>query len=392
MKTFELSKKVSKNGRRHFKVILHEIYSDSCVDELGEIGTQYNLNGITWIREYCEKALDTIHGMSLKASFLDDERTILCGHGETDVKDNLPIFENASVIGYFENGYIEDVETPDGVKTFCVGEGTIDGLCYHNFTEALDREIENGNPPNGSVEILRTGENPGIVYKYGYKDFGRIPMTYEYSGYCLLGVAPADSTAKILELNSKEENVEMDKDTIKAIVSEVFGELNSSKEQIAQIQADCETKIAEANAAVAEKDNTISELNQTIESLKAELETIKAERDALNTDKETLSGEVNSLKEEVETAKKEKKIAELNAAIEDFTAEQKDYAKAEIEAFMENPIVGEINTVVDRIHAEIGKKAIADEKAKAEADKNNDINIFSEVFETKTIEDVNIYE
>ena len=98
MKTFEISKKISKNGRRHFKVILHEIYPDSCVDEVNEVGTQYNENGISWIREYCERALPSIEGMSLRCEFLDEERTFLNGHGETDIKDGLPVFEDAVMV------------------------------------------------------------------------------------------------------------------------------------------------------------------------------------------------------------------------------------------------------------------------------------------------------
>ena len=69
MKTFEIfseSKKKGQNGRRKFKAILYQIFPDSCVDEEKEVGTQYNKNGITWLREYCEKALPSIKGMSLK--------------------------------------------------------------------------------------------------------------------------------------------------------------------------------------------------------------------------------------------------------------------------------------------------------------------------------------
>ena len=83
MKTFELSKKDSKNGRRHFKVILHEIYPDSCVDEKNGVASEYNENGLSWIREYCEKALPTLEGKSIRCEFLDEERTFLNGHGET---------------------------------------------------------------------------------------------------------------------------------------------------------------------------------------------------------------------------------------------------------------------------------------------------------------------
>ena len=389
MKSFELSQKVSKNGRRHFKVILHEIYPDSCVDESTGIATQYNENGISWIREYCEKALDSIHGMSLKASFLDDERTLLCGHGETGCKDDLPLFEDATVIGYFENGYIEDVETPDGVKTFCIGEGILDGLCYKNFAESLEKDIENGEPPHGSVEILKTGDNPGIVYKYGFKDFGRIPMVFEYSGYALIGVRPADPTAKILELNNKEEIDKMDKDTIKAIVSEVVDELSSFDAQIEQVKAECESKMAEVNAIVAEKEVTIGELTQTIEALKADLANALAERDGLLAEKEAMTTKVAELETAVEEANKEKKIGELNAAIDCFSEAQKAYAKEEIEAFMANPITSEINTVVGKIHEEIGKRAFAESQRKSE--KDDDINIFSEVFEKVKTEEVDIF-
>lgn len=389
MKSFELSQKVSKNGRRHFKVVLHEIYPDSCVDESAGVANQYNENGISWIREYCEKALDSIHGMSLKASFLDDERTILCGHGETGSKDDLPLFENATVIGYFERGYIEDVETPEGVKTFCIGEGTLDGLCYKNFTDVLEKDIESGEPPHGSVEILKTDDNPGIVYKYGFKDFGRIPMIFEYSGYALIGVRPADPTAKILELNNKEEINKMDKDTIKAIVSEVVDELSSFDAQIDQIKTDYETKMAEINAIVEEKEVTISELNQTIESLKADLANALAERDGLLAEKETMATKVADLETAVEEANKEKKIGELNAAIDCFSEAQKAYAKDEIEAFMADPIASEINSVVGKIHEEIGKRAFAE--SQKEPEKNDDINIFSEVFEKVKTEEVDIF-
>jgi len=86
-------------------MILHTIFPDSCVDEVNEVGTEYNLNGLTWIREYCEKALPTIKGMSLRCEFLDEDRTELCGHGYTDIIDGDPIFENAVQIGTFTNGY-----------------------------------------------------------------------------------------------------------------------------------------------------------------------------------------------------------------------------------------------------------------------------------------------
>ena len=391
MKTFELSKKDSKNGRRHFKVILHEIYPDSCVDEKNGVASEYNENGISWIREYCEKALPTLEGKSIRCEFLDEERTFLNGHGETETKDGLPIFENAVMIGTFEKGYITDIETDEGIKTVCIGEGTIDGLCYHNFCEKLEEDIEDGNAPFGSVEILKTGDNPSIIYKYGYKDYGRIPMVFEYSGYALLGVRPADKTAKILELNQSnnvdKEDFTMGENEIKAIVSQVIGEMNSSAEEINAMKEECEKRIAESQELVKELQAEIERQNENIAELESKVTALNEANTALTAEKETLTGEINELKSNLEDAQKKEKIGELNAAIEGFTDEQKAFAQAEIDAFNENPLTSEINSVVDKIHAEIGKKYIEEAKKASEHVEDDVEDIFSEINEKKVSED-----
>lgn len=396
MKTFELSKKDSKNGRRHFKVILHEIYPDSCVDEKNGVASEYNENGISWIREYCEKALPTLEGKSIRCEFLDEERTFLNGHGETETKDGLPIFENAVMIGTFEKGYITDIETDEGIKTVCIGEGTIDGLCYHNFCEKLEEDIEDGNAPFGSVEILKTGDNPSIIYKYGYKEYGRIPMVFEYSGYALLGVRPADKTAKILELNQSnnvdKEDFTMGENEIKAIVSQVIGEMNSSAEEINAMKEECEKRIAESQELVKELQAEIERQNENIAELESKVTALNEANTALTAEKETLTGEINELKSNLEDAQKKEKIGELNAAIEGFTDEQKAFAQAEIDAFNENPLTSEINSVVDKIHAEIGKKYIEEAKKASEHVEDDVEDIFSEINEKKVSEeDVDIF-
>ena len=394
MKTFELSKKVSKNGRRHFKVILHEIYPDSCVDEVNGVANEYNANGISWIREYCEKALPYIEGMSLRCEFLDSERTILNGHGETEIKDGLPLFENADVIGHFERGYITDIETDEGIKTVCIGEGTIDGLCYHNFCEKLEKDIEDGNAPQGSVEILKTGDNPTIIYKYGYKDFGRIPMVFEYSGYALLSILPADQTAKILELNNNvnEEEKAMGENEIKAIVSQVVSEMNSAADEINKIREECEKRIEETQAIANDFQSEVNQLNEEIADLESKINALNEANAALTSEKEALSSEVNELKGSLEEAQKKEKIGELNAAINEFTDEQKAYAQAEIDAFNENPLTSEINSVVNKIHAEIGKKYMEEAKKASENDEVEVEDIFSEINEKKVSEeDVDIF-
>ena len=137
MKSFEMSSKEDKNGKRHFKAVLYKIHPDSCVDESNQVGTEYQKNGITWIRQYCEKALSSIEGMFLRCEFLDDERTEIHGHGLTDIIDDEPVFEDATTIGVFTKGYIDEIETDEGLITACIGEGEIDSQCYHNFVEKL---------------------------------------------------------------------------------------------------------------------------------------------------------------------------------------------------------------------------------------------------------------
>lgn len=398
MKTFELSNKKSKNGRRKFKAILYEIFPDSCIDEVGQVGTQYNENGITWIKEYCEAALPSIQGMSLKCEFLDDERTELCGHGETEIcsEDGLPVFENAVVVGTFDKGYIEEIEMPSGeTKIVCIGEGTIDGLCYNNFCKKLDEEIKNGNAPHGSVEILKTGENDGIVYKYGYKDFGRIPTVFEHSGYALLGVRPADQTAKILELNSKEDKKIMDEMQVKALIDEVVSKTLNVIDEMNKCKEDCAAQVAAATEMIADKDSKIDELNSQIESIKSELDACKTKDSELNAAKEQLQSENDSLKATVAESEKKEKIGELNAAIASFTDDEKAYAQAEIDAFNADPIASEINSVVAKIWEGIGKKAKTDAEqiaAEQNAAKSNYDDIFSEVGgKTASEEDSNIF-
>lgn len=396
MKTFELSRKKSKNGRRKFKAILYEIFPDSCIDEENKVGTKFNENGITWIREYCENALPSIKGMSLRCEFLDEERTELCGHGETAIEDGMPIFENADVIGHFTNGYIDEITAEDGTtKTVCIGEGEIDALCYNNFVKKLDEDIANGNAPNGSVEILKTDGNDGIIYKYGYKDEGRIPTVFDHSGYALLGIRPADQTAKILELNSKEDLNKMNETEIKALITQTVNELSAHTVEINKCKKECEESVAEANELVstvtAEKEEAIA----NSEKLQATLDECRDELSEAYKKIDGLYEEMKTLQDELGKAKAKERVNELNSAISEFSDEEKAYAQAEIDTFNENPVESEINSVVNKIWEGIGKKAKEAEAAvvsEQNAAKKDIEDIFSEVGSTSEVsEDTNIF-
>ena len=400
MKTFEIFSETKKgqNGRRKFKAILYQIYPDSCIDEANEVGTDYNLNGITWIKEYCEKALPSIKGMSLRCEFLDEERTELCGHGMTDVDDGVPIFENATVIGTFQDGYIDEVELPTGETiTACIGVGEIDSSCYHNLCEKLDENIANGIYPCGSVEIMRTADNDGIVYKYGYKDKGRIPTEFIHSGYAILGIAPSDKTAKLVELNEhKEETKTMNEAEIKALIEQTVSTYTNQIAEINQCKSDCESKIAELNQTVETVTNEKNEIVAESAKIQEALEACKADLKKKNEELDALWEERNALDKALGEAKAKERIGELNAAIAEFSDEEKAFAQAEIDAFNAAPVESEINSVVDKILIGIGKRAREEAAAKVVAEQNaaNDASIediFSAVEEPAAAEDTNIF-
>lgn len=402
MKTFEIfseSKKKGQNGRRKFKIILYKIHPDDCIDEVNEVGTEYNLNGITWIKEYCEKALPSIKGMFLRCEFLDEERTELCGHGMTDIIDDVPIFENATTIGTFTDGYIEEIEDENGEKVWvCIGVGEIDSSCYHNFCEKLDENIANGIFPKGSVEIMRTEDNDGIVYKYGYKDKGRIPTEFIHSGYALLGITPSDDTAKLVELNEhKEETNTMDEAKITALIEQTVSAYTNHTSEINECKKECDEKVKELNKCLDKEKAEKNEAIANSEKIQAALDECRNELSETHKKLDALYEEMDALRDELGKAKAKERVGELNAAIAAFTDAEREYAKAEIEAFEADPITSEINSVVNKIWEGIGKtaKANADaEKVAAEqnAAKANIEDIFSVVDTGANVpEDTNIF-
>lgn len=399
IKPFEMfseSKKKGENGKRKFKMILYKIFPDSVINEEHEVGTEYNGNGITWIEEYCRNALESIKGMFLRCEFLDDERTEICGHGFTEIIDDQPLFENATTIGVFTDGYIDEIEENGEKVKVCIGVGEIDSSCYHNFCEKLDECLVKGIYPQGSVEIMSSPGNKGIVYKYGYKEKGRIPMDFIHSGYAMIGIKPADSTAKLLELNEhKEDKTTMTDVEMNALVDRIVATYTKQEEVIAQAKADCEQQIAEINAQVDVVTSEKNELTATVDELKAAIAKWEADYKALNEERDALWAEREELQKALGEAKAKERVGEMNAAIADFSDTEKDYAKAEIEAFTADPINCEINSVVNKIWEGIGKaaKTAEIEESKKIAEQNAQVgaeDIFGAV-ETSEPEDTNIF-
>jgi hypothetical protein len=379
--SFELSEKKKKNGRRPFKAVLHEVYPDSVVEN--NVGTQFNENGITWIEQYCKENIESARGMSITAQFIDSDETELLGHGEYEVEDGIPVFKDATIIGNAERAYLDTVEINGEMKRVLVAEGTIDQMRHNEFVKWLEDKIALGEPPKGSVEIVRSGQNEKIQYLNGKFEQGRIPTAFEYSGYALLGVRPADQSAVILEFNNNKESEEKQMDEIKTLLAELAAKVDKTAEQ---------ERVIEQNASA------VTELSASIEQLKATLEAVESERNALDVKYQELWQEAEGLRLMISLEKAKARVGELNAALANFTDEQKEYAKDAIAAFEADPMNVEINSIVEKIHAGIGKKAIEDAKvaeqnAAVQQEKDNaNFDIFEPVYETnEKSEEISIF-
>lgn len=387
MKLIEINNKQDKKtGYKRFKLILAEIYDNSCI--VDETGTKYNDNGITWIDEYVENVKDTLIGSSVTVEFADESKTDILGHGETgQYKDGIPLLSNATTIGHFDKAYIDEVIDDGGeTKKVFIGEGTLDYMRYSDCIDLLSEKLSNNETIYGSVEIVKTENNSAIAYLYGYKDIGRIPIEFEFSGYALLGcgVQPSDHTASLLELNNKnntnkEELVIMDEKTLNMITDSIkvtISECNSKNGEF-------ESKIAELNSALETKTDENNNLSDEIAKLQKAIQDLEAEREGFWAEREALEKELGELKAK-------QRLAELNTALADFTDGQKEYAKAEIEAFNADPIKSEINSITAKIYEGIGKATVVseNEKAKVLAEQNSKkVDIFADIDDVSTSND-----
>ena len=380
MATFELSTKKYRNGRRPFKAILYELQPpESVVDN---VGTKYNKNGITFLEEYCVNKLDSIKDMSVTVEFLDEDRTMICGHGDTGTQDGMPVFNNATTIGHFTEGFIDDIEINGVTKRCVLGKGYIDEMRYKPFIDTLEAEINNGNSVEGSIEIYKSEGNDAIVYKNGWIPQGRIPTEFIHSGWAMV-INPADVNSTLLELNSqnqlKEENLKMNEKELKQLIVDTISECND-------VKAEAETKIAELNAELVKKDETIAELNATVEQVQKALDDLKKEHDTYWEERALLEKELAELKVE-------KRLGELNETISVYSEDEQKFAEAEINAFKENPLNGNIEEINAKICVGIIAKQKEDAKVveqnSAKEKDNEVVDIFSEINSDVAEDDAN---
>ena len=398
MKQFELSNKQNKDGMRDIRIVLHEIYPESTFAPDGT-GSQTNLNGLAWREKWTKANKDTIRDKSIRVEFLNSERTEIWGHGSTDLgADNIPHFEDATVIGHFKKAEIEQVTLADGKDHLClVGYGVLDAMCYPAFVEQLESEWANGETIHGSVEILKDADHDEIVYENGYHKDSRTPQFYTYSGYAILSIKEADPAAVLLEINENKEESPMTAEEMKALAEQIVSEMNNADATIEQIRTECDQRIAEANEA---RDAAINEKNELVassEQIQAALDGIKAEYQELNEKYDTLWQERCVLEQALAEAKARERIGEMNQALARFTDEQKAYASEEMEKFNEDPMSVEINSVVEKILAKIGENALQSAETEKHAAEQNAaqnpevVDIFGVVEDPKNPEDTNIF-
>lgn len=395
-KILEINKRVSKGGRKNIRMILLTIHKD------GEM----NRNGITWNEEYVNKNLESIKGIPICATFLDEDKDSLFDHGYTETVESEdgksePLFLNSESVGVIEDAKIEDIEIDGETKRVLVGYGYI--FCQRY--PALCTKLETSTVKS-SIEIMGKDENDRkIIYDGGYKGKGRIPMEYDFSATALLGVLEADENCYVLEVaenQNKEEKLNMEfTEEMKNSIKEVISEMNDKSQNY-------ETKILELNSTIETKDAEIAEKDEKISELNASVEQIQAALTELEDSQKTWWEERDVLIKELAKAKVAEKIGEMNEALEKYSDEEKEVAKEDIEKLTNeinacekvdelNKVTSEINSIVNKINSAIvdkQKKALEDAKIaeQNEAKGNDTIDIFSEVNSDNADDsDINIF-
>ena len=340
---FELSEKAV-NGRRQVKFVCLEIHQDV---------TNHNQNGITWVEEFVRRNIDTAINMSITAALIDGE--IPTDHGFLEIQDRMPIF-NASVIGHTYDAKIEELLVNGRSIKALVGYGLLDQMRFPKLISWIETQIANRNPVSGSIEISSVVPGEPIGYANGYKDLGRQPEIFCFSGFSLITAEPADPSSLLIEMNTKvKEEIKMDKDFENAFdsISSKLEALNSLEAKFAEIntvKGDLATKIAECN----QLQTSLDDANKKIADLQAQV------------------GDCDKKMKELEAQTKK---AELNAAIKDFSEADLAPVKDLIDKFNADPKSVEINTIVQKLKAAKYDSLMAEINAKRESKKDTDVDL-----------------
>lgn len=361
----EINNQRKVSGRTFVKWVVLEIHENN---------TQYNKNGITWIEKHVNANLNSIKDMPLCVEFIDCENSEPFGHGMTEIKDGTPLFENSTVVGVTTNGYIDTIEVNGQQKRVLIGEGFIYNQRYPKFVQWLKSKMFDGEFPETSVEISAVEGSSSIEYDGGYKEKGRIPMRFDFTGDAILGIDPADDAAVLLELNNNhKEEQSMAKTQDEALV-ELNNKLNIENKAL-------ETKVVELNEALKKKDEELNAAVKAAKDEKAKVEEKEKEIKKAKEEKEKADAELNSLKEFKQNAENEKLKSELNQDLNKYTEKEKSVAKEKIELFSKSPSLELKTQILSEINSSIAQSFIAQRQKNQSTETNstNDKDIFSEI-------------
>lgn len=333
-KILEISKRATRGGRVPIKIALLKIH---------DIETDTNANGLHWDRGYVEGAMSSASGIPICAEFCDETKTSPLSHGYTgsEIDDGTeePLFENSEVVGVIESASIETVQNGENSFEALVGTGVLYNQRYPKFVKWVRENFASGTVGT-SIEIMGTAENENkIVYHESEPTSAfRTPEEFVFSGTAILSVSAADENATVLEIaekKNKEEQGSMDDNELKTLIQTTIKESNDKTIELNE-------KISELNEQIIAKDNTITEQNATIEQVQAALKQMEDER-------QTWWEEKNLLEQELAKLKVEKRLAELNAMLGEYTEDERNYATSEINAFKEDPLNGDIESIKSKI-------------------------------------------
>lgn len=369
-KVLEINQSKKYAGRTNIKWVLLEIHKST---------DKWNKNGITWLEQYINNNLESIKGMPVAAQFLDEwEKDEPHGHGLSEVKDNEPLFEDSVVVGVAENGYIDTIELNGEQKRVLIAEGYLYHQRYPKFVKWIKSEMFDDKRPDTSIEICAQDGKDEIIYDGGWKEKGRIPMEFDFSGSAILGINPADDAAVLLELNQKRGDKKMadSKDVIELSqkLEDKNTEINKLKESLTTKESELDSVQSELNAKIEEVDSLVGQHKET-----------EKELNSLKEEKSTMETELNELREFKQKVESKRLETELNSKLENYTEEEKKVVESEINEFKEEPSQEKINKIISEINSSIAKKIVEQRKQSHEQNSKQDTeDIFGDVFETNS--------
>lgn len=370
----ELSQRKDRNGRRKVKIVLHEIYKDT---------TEYNSNGITWLEKYTKDNLSSAEGMPLVCQFIDDEKDVPLGHGAVEEKDGQVIFEDSIVVGIVNKAYVSTVKVNGEMIKAAIAEGYLFQNRYPKLVDWISEKIKNGENVESSVEIIGLESNDNkIIYEDGYKERGRVPMIYQYTGHAILSIPPSDDKAIILELNNKQSKEDQ---LMEKTVVELNEKIDAQRVEIEQLKEDKK----QLSSDLKEKQK---ELNSTVEQMKDDAKKIEdkeAELEKAKQEKCEMEKELNELREFKQAIDNQKLVKELNSKLANYSDEEKEVCKDKIETFSKEPKQELMNEIISEINSSIAQKIVSERAKSVETNSKLD-DIYSDMIETNSDNDVTI--